>query len=504
MKYNRYIMAVVANFVFAPIAVSQTLEPDAALQNADRFQSENAILNTSIPFAAQAREAQQNLRGSFGWATFQEGFAREVYFRFDPDGYARFSPSPRLDVDVFEVRCQPKTYQCVGNKGALSVHLSADGKVQLQINEMQNGDLLLLDDGTRETLLPDIFLLPLAPNLERVLFKGGDLKVIRGETQVNMTSLTGLAATVAYLKWVASGQNPQALPGDWPKAGNLGAPNMVQVPGVTGWVPPGNDTALIGQVASGAQYAALTAQAGIMQLRTDITELKGLLDQQSAGMQPAQLPAAAPILPANTVAPQNPQPSVAAQPQVSDLQAEITMLSKEIAALRQAAPVQSQPMYPEQSASWPREGSPVTIDTVPMPSTAVPNEVQHLQYLVTEMGLSPKTALMLLQLTKPELNAAAPDLQVSRSYHDTLARTILAELEADLSNTITQSITPTPPKVEDKPMVVQPAQAPVLTLEESAPAEQIDQSEQVASETTPEEGFKPLSDYIQAVMGEPQ
>ena len=78
----------------------------------EAFASENAILDTSVLFAIGAREARQELRGSFGWPTFQEGLVEGVYFRFDPDGYARFSPTPRLDTDVFEVICRPRTHSC--------------------------------------------------------------------------------------------------------------------------------------------------------------------------------------------------------------------------------------------------------------------------------------------------------------------------------------------------------------------------------------------------------
>jgi len=157
-------------------------------------------------------------------------------------------------------------------------------------------------------------------------------------------------------------------------------------------------------------------------------------------------------------------------------------------------------MFPDQSANW-RGGTPIAMDTSPMPTTAMPNEVQHLQYLVTEMGLSPKTALMLLQLTKPENNAAAADIQVTRSYHDTLARTILAELEADLSATITESIPPVVP-VETSPGM----NVPVLTLKDNMPNSQGPIPEEPLTqevENGAEESFKPLSDYIQAVMGAP-
>ena len=96
------------------------------------FASENAILDTSIPFAIGAQEAQQSLRGSFGWPTFQEGLVEGVYFRFDPDGYARFAPTPRLDTDVFEVICRPRTYSCMGRKGSLSVLLNSRGATSVE------------------------------------------------------------------------------------------------------------------------------------------------------------------------------------------------------------------------------------------------------------------------------------------------------------------------------------------------------------------------------------
>ncbi|MEO0357506.1 MAG: hypothetical protein AAF386_04280, partial [Pseudomonadota bacterium] len=69
--------------------------------------------------------------------------------------------------------------------------------------------------------------------------------------------------------------------------------------------------------------------------------------------------------------------------------------------------------------------------TDPMPSDALPDEVRHLQYLVAEMGLDAKTALVLMQFIKPEDQGQA-DETLTRSYHDTLAQTILEDLEADL------------------------------------------------------------------------
>ena len=88
----------------------------------DSFASENAVLDTSILFAIGAREARQELRGAFGWPTFQEGLVEGVYFRFDPDGYARFAPTPRLDTDVFEVICRPAHPGLHGPQGGAAGH----------------------------------------------------------------------------------------------------------------------------------------------------------------------------------------------------------------------------------------------------------------------------------------------------------------------------------------------------------------------------------------------
>jgi len=76
--------------------LSLVVQNNAAAQSVDAEaeESSTAILDTSIPFAIGAREGEQTIRSSFGWPTFQEGFVEGVYFRFDPDGYARFSASP--------------------------------------------------------------------------------------------------------------------------------------------------------------------------------------------------------------------------------------------------------------------------------------------------------------------------------------------------------------------------------------------------------------------------
>ncbi len=134
-------------------------------QGPGAFTSENAILDTSILFAIGAREARQELRGSFGWPTFQEGLVEGVYFRFDPDGYARFSPNPRLDTDVFEVICRPRTYSCMGRKGTLSFMLNSRGQFQLKLDAAHEGDQFFVVEGISELEVPARILQPLDDRL---------------------------------------------------------------------------------------------------------------------------------------------------------------------------------------------------------------------------------------------------------------------------------------------------------------------------------------------------
>lgn len=180
------------------------------------FTSENAILDTSILFAIGAQEARQELRGSFGWPTFQEGLVEGVYFRFDPDGYARFSPSPRLDADVFEVICRPRTYTCMGRKNGMAVALTSRGTLQLRMENVVETDQFFVADGVSELPLPQNILQPLDPRLELLLSSGGELVVKRREAEAERLSLVGFSAVAAYLRWISARQDYVVLPRGWP------------------------------------------------------------------------------------------------------------------------------------------------------------------------------------------------------------------------------------------------------------------------------------------------
>ncbi|MGR3493273.1 MAG: hypothetical protein ACU0DW_14535, partial [Shimia sp.] len=180
------------------------------------FEPNNAILETSVPFTTGAREAKQSLRGSFGWQTFQEGLVNGIHYRFDPDGYARFSPSPRLDEDVFEVLCMTGSTVCIARKDELSLSIRDGGQAYLEIEGASTGDLFSLDDGASELPLPPEVMGVLDHRLEPLLEQGDELVLRRGDEVYARISLKGFEPVVAYLRWVDAGQDPRALPLDWP------------------------------------------------------------------------------------------------------------------------------------------------------------------------------------------------------------------------------------------------------------------------------------------------
>ncbi len=190
--------------------------PALAQDEVAEFSPGNAILDTTIPFAADAREAEQALRGAYGWATFQEGVIEGIYFRFDPDGYARFSTTPRLDTDVFEVICTPKTTSCLGQKGALSIQLNDQGGLQLTLANISSGDNFFIVDDLTELSLPNIILQPLDNRLEGLFASGGELLVRHGATETLRIPLSGFSTVSTYLRWVASGQDDASFPYGWP------------------------------------------------------------------------------------------------------------------------------------------------------------------------------------------------------------------------------------------------------------------------------------------------
>lgn len=209
-KLVKFLMRV----VFALLGTLNVVWAQSAQQQG--ITNSTQILDTSVLFAIGAREAEQAIRGSFGWPTFQEGFVDRVYFRFDPDGYARFSESPRLDEDVFEVICAESSTSCKAQKPGLEIGLTVEGRVQLIIAGITPEDTFYVSDRKAELPLPPSILDPLDSRLETLLSSGGTLSVKRELETVQQISLSGFSAVATYLRWVAQDQSPRVFPRGWP------------------------------------------------------------------------------------------------------------------------------------------------------------------------------------------------------------------------------------------------------------------------------------------------
>lgn len=414
----------------APPAAAQATQPVVATQPADpssaeAFASENAILDTAIPFAIGARQADAALRGSFGWPTFQEGLVEGVYFRFDPDGYARFAPTPRLDRDVFEVICRPRTTACVGRKGSMTLILTARGELQIQLEDIRPGDRFFVAEGVTEIELPETILAPLEPQMELLLAAGGDLVVKRGEAEADRISLTGLYPVGAYLRWVAARQDHAVLPRGWPvptatqgsvtTAVNWSSPMpQPQAYPQTGAVEPPEAS----QTVTVPDPTRTRTQAEVAEVRGELRVLRELLVNRAATTDPAVPPA--------------PQASPDVTARIAELQQAARQIQADLARLQgQPAPpqtqAQAQPTTPPAQAPNPGPGAQsdlaavaAALGLIPTPETATqpatapvpaqaPQPAQHspnadiaarLQYLIADIGLDPKTALMVLEMAE--------------------------------------------------------------------------------------------------------
>ena len=440
-------------------ATAQQQQP-ASPAPEDSFASENAVLDTSILFAIGAREARQELRGAFGWPTFQEGLVEGVYFRFDPDGYARFAPTPRLDTDVFEVICRPRTLVCMGRKEALQITLNNRGQVQLQLDNVSDADTFAISEGINELPLPRSILQPLDARLEILLASGGELIGRRGEQEIHRISLAGFGAVVPYLRWVAAQQDYTVLPRGWPVP-NAAMP--AEAPGLTrtsSWASPMPQPHVVSQtIPAPAAQAAETpgVQTDVAEVRGELNVLREMMLDRQRGPASAELQAV--------------QPPYAAPPQdrMQELQAMAQMLQAEIARLQQpavafppSAPVAASPA--EAAAETPAAEE----EPVKAPVTDAQRMAQHMEYLMTELGLAPDVALMVIQQRQEVVPAVA---EAEQATQDTVITDILEELRAQI------------PQLQMPPADDAPAAAPAL-----APA------------PVPVGDYQLLSDYFRSVL----
>ena len=380
---------------------------------ANEFTPENAILDTSVPLAIGAREARQELRGSFGWATFQEGLVDGVYFRFDPDGYARFAPTPRLDSDVFEVICRPRTYSCLARKGALSAVLNSRGQLQLEIDGALADDRFFIVEGVSELEVPGRILQPLDQHLEALLSAGGELVARRGAgNETGRVSLTGFSAVTAYLRWVSARQDYTVLPRGWP------VPNAVPVGGVSGLTQsadwrvsrplPQNQPILAGTDPQATAAPPLDVAA----IREELATLRQLLLDRTAPPSPAD-----PALPAHW-----PVADVGGQGVPDPFGQAARRVLQDTEALKVPQMILTDP----ERAPTPAQGYDAG------------RIAAQLEYLMTEIGLDPQTAVMLVQLgatqqAGPVAGIAALPVIGGGGHQADAVADILADLQEQLA-----------------------------------------------------------------------
>ncbi|WP_116084641.1 hypothetical protein [Tropicimonas sp. IMCC34011] len=412
--------AALALWAILPVAASGQTAADSA--SADGFASENAVLDTSIPFAIGAREAMQELRGAFGWPTFQEGLVGGVYFRFDPDGYARFAPTPRLDTDIFEVVCRPRTLSCMGRKGPLSVFLNGRGQFEIKLDGVHEGDTLHLAEGVSEIQLPEQVLMPLTAQLETLLGGGGELVRRRDGEEQARVSLTGFGAVSAYLRWVAARQDYTVLPRDWPVPNAAGLTDAGRLTQPQSWASPMPQPQTQPMLPIVAMQAAAPDQASseVAEVRGELNLLRELLLQRSAEVaaSPVAHPAAAqadlpPASPADPAALQtatmlaSPPADSAPHGGLASLEARIIELQRQLNLGRMDEI--GVPLSPPDGAAEPAAAAPEDADEAVAEAPVPEHEkmVEHLSYLMTEIGLDPQMAVTLLQMRMEGADAPA-------------------------------------------------------------------------------------------------
>ena len=438
----------------------------------EAFTSENAIADTTIPFAIGASEARQSLRGAFGWPTFQEGLVEGVYFRFDPDGYARFSPNPRLDVDVFEVVCKSRTNECMGRKGGLSVLLTHTGQLQLKLDDAMQGDSFFLSEGISEIQVPERVLMPLDSQMETLLGTATEIVVRRGGEEVSRYSLRGFVATSSYLRWIRHGQDYSVLPRNWPVP-NARSQAEATITAQSEWNSPMPRPQVLavaqpvpGVTANFSQTEVKEQARSIQNLEADLEAVRDTLEQiakNSANPPPTDIGVT--------------DSSEASE--VGQLQEFVSQLASELERLSRpahATEVSENPQFQDTKMG-------LIPDSVPAPTQATnlheppqePTPASHLKYLIEDLGLDLRTAVAVLEVAGDGADIAPRDVVAGEAEH-----ALVEELLRGL----------------DRPEDANDEEAQVDTIKEIDPEENVDSSP--AAVVSPSE-FMLLSYYFRSV-----
>ncbi|WP_162933015.1 hypothetical protein [Roseovarius sp. EL26] len=452
-------------------SVPLSAQSQSQIRGSESFASENAILDTSVLFAIGAQEARQAIRGSFGWPTFQEGLVEGVYFRFDPDGYARFSPSPRLDSDVFEVVCRPRTYSCMGRKGGLSMMLTSRGQLQLKFEDVMPADRFFVASGVSEIQVPERILQPLDHQFEALLATGGELIVRRGEDELIKASLEGFHPVVTYLRWVMSRQDYTVLPRGWPVPNSLDDGSQPEVTNVASWQSPMPQPQVLAVDAFGSgstnEIVEELKDASISDVREELKFLRELLLERSAqpanhmSMDTAHVPTE-PVYPAvarltdfDAMRPSELDSRLKElQDAANEIRTQIDRINGNVRPIESARHgAYPDPIVPAVNSGEINMGLTQGTQMAQIDQASSGEEVKgadlshKLAYLIEEVGLDSKTAIAVLQTGissgPPSVVIKQPHVTegVTELYQSDVVSEILRELEGDLVNTTENTAT---------------------------------------------------------------
>lgn len=164
--------------------------------------AQEGIVDTAVPFVAGGVQNELLLRGPVGWDTYQSGVADGLYYRFDPDGYARFGASERLDEDYWEIVCTVQPVDCTGRRGPVTLQVDAEGYPTVEIENLNpQGSFRLADAGAPALTLAELS----APAHATELLAASEL---RPETEGAPVAIGGIGTVARYIRWVENGQAP--------------------------------------------------------------------------------------------------------------------------------------------------------------------------------------------------------------------------------------------------------------------------------------------------------
>ncbi len=164
--------------------------------------AQQAIVDTAVPFVAGSVQNELLLRGPVGWDTYQSGTVAGLQYRFDPDGYARFGASERLDEDYWEIVCTPQPIDCTGKRGPVVLRVDAGGYPAIEIeNANPEGRFRPGDESGPALTLAELS----APAHVGELLAASELQPESGGAPV---PIAGIGTVARYIRWVENGQAP--------------------------------------------------------------------------------------------------------------------------------------------------------------------------------------------------------------------------------------------------------------------------------------------------------